>query len=151
MKGEINLANILGISRNFVMIASAFFIAALISAFRGSIFLWFIAISGAVLFLLGVALMVLTMKEKVRGMLKKFLILTGASSAGVPVFAFLHNAIYGLFIYWFGADFWDRLGLGDEPLFFVLATLVCPIAFLVGAVGSIVFRHQEVQESKLVL
>lgn len=105
---------------------------------EGLLNIWFIAIGGAVFLLLGVALIVLTVKEKVRGMPKKFLLLTGASSAGIPVSVLLHNAVYGLFILWFGADFWDRVGLGDEPVFFALAIIICPLAFLVGVVGSIV-------------
>jgi hypothetical protein len=28
--------------------------------------------------------------------------------------------------------------MGDEPVFFILATIVCPIALLVGIIGSIV-------------
>lgn len=107
----------------------------------------FLTISGAVFLLLGVALIVLTVREKVAGMLKKFLILTGASAAGVFVSVSLHNAVYGLFIYWFGADFWDRIGLGDEPFFFIMAILVCPIGFLVGTVGSIVLA---IKQSRMV-
>ena len=89
-----------------------------------------------VLFVLGVALLFLTIKTKVSGTLKKFLLLTGASAVGLPVFAVLHNLVYALLIVWFGEDFWGASG--DEPVFFILAVIVCPIAFLVGAVGSIV-------------
>lgn len=89
-----------------------------------------------VIFVLGVVLLVLTVKTKVRGMLNKFLLLTGASAVGLPVFALLHNVVYGLLATWFGADFWGAGG--DEPVFFILATIVCPIGFLVGAVGTIV-------------
>jgi hypothetical protein len=89
-----------------------------------------------VLFILGVVLIVLTVKRKVAGMLKKFLLLTGASAVGLPVFIILHNLVYGLFILLFGADFWGASG--DEPVFFILATIVCPVAFLVGAIGTIV-------------
>ena len=106
--------------------------------FRGSLFLWVFFSAGAAFFLLGVALIFLTVKEKVGGMSKKFLLLTGASAVGLPVFALLHNAIYGLFIHFFGADFWDRIGLGDEPFFFILAIFICPLGFLVGVVGSVV-------------
>ena len=88
--------------------------------------------------LLGVALIVFTLKEKVPGLLKKFLLLTGASAAGLFISILLHNAVYGLFIHFFGADFWDRTGLADEPVFFIIAVIVCPAGFLVGAVGSIV-------------
>ena len=85
---------------------------------------------------LGVTLLVLTVKTKVAGMLKKFLLLTGASAVGLPVFAVLHNLVYALLILWFGEDFWGASG--DEPVFFILATIVCPIGFLVGVVGTIV-------------
>jgi len=95
----------------------------------------FMIIAGAVLFLLGIALIVLTLKQKLEGISKKFMLLTGASVVGIPVAILLHNAVYGLFIYWFGADFWKG---GDEPVFFILAVIVCPIGFLVGVVGNIV-------------
>ena len=92
---------------------------------EGLLNIWFIAIGGAVFLLLGVALIFLTVKEKVGGMSKKFLILTGAFAVGLPVFVLLHNMVSGLFNI-------------EEPVFFIIATIVCPIGFLVGAVGSIV-------------
>jgi len=126
----------------FVVIVSVFFIAAFIPAFRGSVFLWFITVSGAAFFLLGVALIVLTVKEKVGGMLKKFLLLTGASATGIFVFVLLHNAIYALFIHFFGTEFWNG---GDEPFFFIMAIFVCPIGFLVGVVGSTVLAIKKLR------
>jgi len=98
----------------------------------------FIAIPGIIFLLLGTALIVLTAKSRLKGLLKKFLLVTGAAPIGAVVSVVLHNAFYGVFIYFFGADFWDRIGTGDEPVFFILAIIVCPIAFLVGVVGSIV-------------
>ena len=89
---------------------------------------------------LGVTLLVLTVKTKAAGTLKKFLLLTGASAVGFPVFAVLHNLVYALLILWFGEDFWGAGG--DEPVFFILATIVCPIGFLVGAVGTIVLANK---------
>ncbi|MFC2024915.1 hypothetical protein ACFLTG_00665 [Chloroflexota bacterium] len=135
MKGKLVWSIFWALVAIFVVIVCAFFIPAIRELVMGLLFL---IISGLVFLLLGVALIVLTMKEKVGGMSKKFLILTGASAAGFFISFLLHNAIYGLFIHFFGADFWDRIGLGDEPFFFILATIVCPIGFLVGAVGSIV-------------
>jgi len=118
----------------FVAVASVFLIPAAREAATGLV----MAISGAVLFLLGAALVFLAVKRQPPGMPRRFLILTGASAAGIPVSVLLHNVIYGLFIHCFGADFWDRIGLADEPVFFVLAILVCPTAFLVGTIGTIV-------------
>ena len=98
----------------------------------------FLAISGALLLSLGITLLMLTVKGKTKGIFRKFQLLTGASAVGIPVSILLHNAIYGLFIHFFGANFWERIGLGDEPFFFILAIIICPIGFLVGVVGSIV-------------
>lgn len=92
----------------------------------------------ALFFILGLALLILSIRAKLDRMLKKFLILTGASAVGMAGSQFLHNLVFGLFIQLFGADFWDRIGIGDEPVFFMLAVFVCPLAYLVGAVGSIV-------------
>ena len=128
----------------FVVIASVFVIPVVRDLLRGFpvIAIW------VVFFLLGVALIFFTVKEKVGGALKWFQLLTGASAIGIPVSIFLHNAIYGLFIQWFGAGFWDRIGVGDEPFFFIMAIIVCPIGFLVGAVGSIVLTIKKSRRTK---
>ena len=104
--------------------------------------LLFIAVSGAIFGLLGIALIVFTVKQRMGGLVEKFLLLTGASAVGIPASIFLHNAVYGLFIHWFGADFWNG---GDEPFFFVMAVIVCPLGFLVGVVGNIVLavKHRQ--------
>jgi len=70
-------------------------------------------------------------------MLKIFLLVAGISLAVGIISVFLHNAIYGLFIYWFGEDFWERSGVGDEPVFFIIA-LLSVVAFAVGIIGSLV-------------
>jgi hypothetical protein len=95
----------------------------------------FMVIAGAVFIVLSAVLLWLTVREKVRGRLRAFLLLTGASALGIPVSVLLHNAVYGLFIYWFGADFWKG---GDEPFFFIMGVIVCPLGFLVGVVCSII-------------
>lgn len=109
---------------------------AFIRTLGGSWFLWLFSIFGAAFFLLGVALIYFTVKEKVKGISKKFLLLTGASAVGLPVFAALHNLVYALLILWFGEDFWGPGG--DEPVFFTLAIIVCPLGFLTGAIGTVV-------------
>ena len=118
----------------FIVILSYF----MIPAFRTREFFRFVSIFGVIFFLLGIALIFFTIREKIKGLLKKFLILTGASAIGIPIGVILHNLFYGLFIVLFGADFWERTGLGDEPFFFILALIVCPIAFLVGVIGSLI-------------
>lgn len=98
----------------------------------------FIAILAILFSLLGVALIYVTVKLNIKGKLKRYLILTGASASGIPISAILHNLIYGLFIYFFGNNFWDRIRLKDEPIFFFLAIIVFPILLLIGMTGSVV-------------
>ena len=86
--------------------------------------------------LLGVVLLFLVVKTKGGGKLKKFLLLTGASAVGLPVFVLLHNLVGGLFNI-------------EEPVFFTMAIFVCPVGFLVGAVGTIVLaiKSKQVKQS----
>jgi len=67
--------------------------------------------------------------------LKKFLLLMGISAGAFVVSVLLHNAIYGLF------------GI-EEPVFFCIAVFLCPAAFLVGAVGSIVLAIKKLRMAK---
>ena len=97
---------------------------------------YFMAATGVILIGLGTALIVLTVKKGVTGKPRIFLLLTGASAAGIPVFAVLHNLVYALFILCFGEGFWGASG--DEPVFFILAIIVCPLTFLTGAIGTTV-------------
>jgi hypothetical protein len=76
-------------------------------------------------FSLGAALTYLTLRQKTPGWQGKFLLTTGAAGVGFLVFVVLHNVVSGIFD-------------AEEPVFFVLATIVCPLGFLVGTVGSIV-------------
>lgn len=84
----------------------------------------FIAISVFALFLLlGIALLVLTLKGRVNGLLKKFLILTGASPIAITIGFVLLEAVpetIANIIFW---------AIG--------------IAFLVGVVGSIVLARRQ--------
>jgi hypothetical protein len=91
--------------------------------------LWGLAIIAVIFCGLAAALLVLTLKLKERGIRKAFFLLTGASAAGIPICAILHNLVYGLFYY--GKD-------GDEAVFFILAVMVCPALFVLGILGSIV-------------
>jgi len=64
--------------------------------------------------------------------LKHFLLILWISAGAFVVNVFLHNAFYALGILCFGVGFWE-----DEPVFFVIALLVVPAGFVMGAVGRI--------------
>ncbi len=69
--------------------------------------------------------------------LKIFLLVAGISLGTFIISVALHNVIYGLLILWFGEDFWDRIGVGDEPVFFIIA-LLSIVGFAIGLIGSLV-------------
>ncbi len=99
--------------------------------------------------ILGVSLVVLTLRLREPWYQKTCFALAGASAAGMPIFAVLHNVVYGLFIRRFGQGFWEQHG-SDEPVFFILAVLVCPALFVISAVGGVVLlliptRHARVR------
>ena len=90
----------------------------------------------AVLSILGIVLIILAAKAKFTKIAKVFFILTGSSALGMGLSMILHNLVFALLIKLFGEGIWG--GMGDEPVFFILATIVCPLTLLVGAIGSIV-------------
>ena len=92
----------------------------------------------ALCFLLGVALLILSVRWKERTLLRTFWILAGASTVGVALGTVLHNAFYALATV---TGKWPILNAAMEVLevaFFLIAILLCPLAFLVGTVGAIV-------------
>jgi len=68
---------------------------------------------------------------------RRFLILAAASVIGFLVFVVLHNAFYALTILTEHIPALSRLMEAFHVVFFIVAVLLCPATFLVGAVGSI--------------
>jgi len=145
VKGKLTWSIFWALVGIFVVIVSVFFIPAARELLMGFLF---IIISGAAFFLLGVALIILTVKEKVRGTLKKFLLLTGASAAGFFISVFLHNAFYGLGIMTSHITVLSRAMEVFHVAFFIMAIIVCPAIFLVGVVGSIVLAIKQSRMAK---
>jgi membrane protein DedA with SNARE-associated domain len=95
------------------------------------------AVLALVFFVLGAVLLFFAWKSKAKKWLKISLMLTGGAAVGFLLGALLHNLVYGLLIYLFGEGVWDVFG-GDEPFFFIFALIICPIVFLIGAIGGVV-------------
>ena len=92
-----------------------------------------VAILGLLFLLLGIALIILSRKEK--GKLKLFLRLTGISAISPLVFSILHNLFYAL------AIAFENFSFLFEPLHvvsFIISLLVAPILFLVGLIGCFI-------------
>lgn len=70
-------------------------------------------------------------------MLRVFLRVGGISLVVAIVSAILHNVVYMLFIHFSGEDFWERTGIGDEPVFFAIGLLAI-FVWVISTVGSLV-------------
>ncbi len=92
----------------------------------------------AVLFLLGILLILLTMKEKMGEKLRKSLILTGASATSFFIFIFLHNVFYALGMAVKDIAVLNYLVEIFHIAFFLITVFVCPMGFLIGAISSMV-------------
>jgi len=119
----------------FGLIMGEFFIPVVKELFRGELFL----LPLIVFSLLGGTLIALTLKEKIKGKLRKFFLLTGGSALGFFIGVFLHNLFYSL-----GVLVGEVLVLRwlMEVLhvgFFLVAIFVCPLGFIIGVVGSVVW------------
>lgn len=89
-----------------------------------------------IFFIFGIMLIVLAKMARITKIAKSFFILTGASAIGMGLGVLLHNLLYAIFIKILGEGAWANIG--DEPVFFILATILCPIALLVGVIGCII-------------
>ena len=118
----------------FVLLISTFFLPIIRGVLRGAPFIFLFSS----IFLLALLLLIFALKFQKKGILKKFLLLTSISSLSIVVGGILHNLVYGIFIFFFGSDFWDKIGIGDEPFFFFIAVVISPLAFLTGLIGTLV-------------
>ncbi len=116
----------------FVVIISMFFVPAVGELIKGP----FLFLSPFIIFsLLGAVLIFLTVKSKIKGKHRKLLILTGASAAGFFVSILLHNLLYALAIVAGHIVLLKYILEFLHIVFFILAIVVCPLGFLIGAVG----------------
>ena len=107
--------------RNWVLLAVGAVFATIFLVVMGNFFHvpdTLMLVLAAALFLLGVGLIVLTVRNDETGKLRFLLILAGACAAAMPVAAVLHNFIFHAF-------------------FFILALIVFPFIFMIAWVASV--------------
>lgn len=94
-------------------------------------------VQAAMILVLSLTLIVLTLRSDLHGPRRWFLLMCGFAAVAFPAAVLLHNAVFAAGIALFGEDFWPGLGMPDgEPVFFVLAVVVSPLAFLVAVLGT---------------
>jgi hypothetical protein len=64
-------------------------------------------------------------------LLNIFMLIAGISLGALIISIFLHNAISALAMHFFDTEF-------EEPVFFIMATIICPLGVAVGIIGSMV-------------
>jgi len=125
----------------FFLIVSQFFIPVVNKLISGSIIF---LLPFVIFFILGIVLIFLTLKQKIDGILKRFLMLTGASATGFFVFVFLHNMFYALGIVTNEIPILSFIMVFSHVACFMIAIFICPLVFVIGAMGSIiVFINKE--------
>lgn len=86
----------------------------------------------------GLGLAIATFREKIFGKVKTFLLLAGFSAVGFVLGVILHNAFYALSMLAEGMIVLQAVLGFLEGAFFLIAVILCPIALLVGIVGTLV-------------
>ena len=97
-------------------------------------------------FAAGVGLIITTYKEKISGKRKFFLLISGFSSAGFLLGVVLHNLLYAL------GTITENLGILNKIInffsvaFFLAATIICPVGFIVGMSGTLIILKKSQSE-----
>jgi hypothetical protein len=97
----------------------------------------FLALMG-VCFALGLALLVLSVRWRVSSVLRTLWIVTGAAPMGLAVGSVLHNVFYAVGMVTGAQPILHGAAQVLEVAFFLFGVLVCPVAFIGGAIGAIV-------------
>ncbi|MFH1414512.1 MAG: hypothetical protein ABIH89_00280 [Elusimicrobiota bacterium] len=124
----------------FLVILSEFFVP-FVKIFVNGTELFLLPI--IIFFLMGLLMVYLTVKSDEKGLLRRSLLLAGASSAGFFVFIFLHNAFYALNTLTKNILLLKYLTEGLHIVSFIVAVFICPAGFLVGAAAVIYLQFKK--------
>lgn len=99
---------------------------------------FFLPVGGISFFIISLILFALVIKSKLKGKLRFFLLLTSMSALIAFVSVILHNLIYALITAILSEAYLEEIGFVDEPVFFIIALIIAPLCFIIGAIGSVV-------------
>ena len=97
-------------------------------------------------FAAGVGLIITTYKEKISGKHKFYLLLSGFSSASFLLGVVFHNLLYALGTITENLVILNKIINFFEVAFFLVATLICPVGFIVGMVGTVIILKKSHSE-----
>jgi len=141
MENQTGLKKILYSQIIILVLIVAYFVA---TAFWdvGRVFFLLLAVLGLAFLVLGVILALKARKEK--GKLRVFLLLAGLSAVAPLVFSILHNLFYALAEVSKNVTLLKYLFEFLHGASFIIALLVAPVAFIAGAVGSLMLLKKKV-------
>jgi len=123
-----------GLTFSFLTILISFFFPILRQLIQGVPFIAILVL----IFFLGSSLIFLVLKQKIKGPLRKFLLLTGIGAVGFFGAAILHNLFYGLGVLVDNIPVLAFLAGFLEVVFFTISVPISPVIFLIGLVGSLI-------------
>ncbi|MBU2592654.1 MAG: hypothetical protein ABH867_04705 [Patescibacteria group bacterium] len=130
-----------GLTASFLVVLTSFFFPAFRQLIQGTAFMVILIL----IFLLGLLLLFLVLRQKVKQPLRKFLLLTSIGAVGFFGGAFLHNFFYGLGVLFNNIPVLGFLMELLHVAFFLISILVSPVIFLIGLIGSlIIFLRKKV-------
>lgn len=119
----------------FIFLILQFSVPKIRGFLRGGLFLIPIIIFS----LLGLILLILSLKNEEKKKIRNFLILTGSSSFGFFIFILLHNFFYMLNLLAANIFILNYFLKALDILFFFVAIFLCPFGFLIGLIFSIYY------------
>jgi hypothetical protein len=86
-------------------------------------------IPGLIVALLGIPLLILGIRANTGKLIRIFIILAGASAISIALGSVLHNFLSAAIMHFIKGGF-------DEPVFFIISTIIAPLGFLTGVTGT---------------
>lgn len=121
-----------------LLIFSGIFLAPQREVFPRTAFMVLLFGGGGLFTILGIILTILTVKKKIKGKLKVFLLLTGISAPAFLVGTVSHNMLYALGTVVEHIKILHSLIGVVEAIFFLIAIPGSPLVFIVGVIGSLI-------------
>jgi hypothetical protein len=118
----------------FLLILLQMFVPFFQNIMQGPVFL----VPFIIFAVLGAILFRLTLITKLQKKQKMFFLICSISATGVFISIFLHNFFYAISTILENIAFLALTATALEILFFFVAIIICPIAFIIGYIGSIV-------------
>jgi hypothetical protein len=122
----------LGVILVLLIIMTVLFVVTITSMFvpifRG---LYSVIIPGLTVAVLGIPLLILGIRADIGKLIRIFIILAGASAISIALGSVIHNFLSAAIMHFVKGDF-------EEPVFFIISTIVAPLGFLTGAIGTFI-------------